>query len=407
MAGPRGGRGSGGSSGSSLLRSLGGGTKGSRAFARRTSDSGGKSSLGGLGKGKGGPHSGSPKGLGLASGKDAKGHKSARSGKTVWDEDTKTRPKRRKGSSGQVELRPRRTADPAVTSGKPSKTKNPNGTPDKGAKPATARKVTWKAPKEGSGKGATAGPKRWTTGRPGTSDKAAPNPTPPNGPRRRKSTWKASTDSAGPKRWTSSKNATGSRADQDKERAQEQATPPPPPGFAGMRPPPAADRTVRVESSERVDQPRQRKHEALALTQEGVRALSAAPKTNTQYRDAELTVYDVIEADADMAEQILDGVAEAEATAEGCDLLRNRLEALHAEIGELKVPGVLLGMVARLMEKTATVKAKAEAIAENLPRASEAISIAGSNAEARHKNPADVTRDMGHTRPAERDYHNE
>jgi hypothetical protein len=59
------------------------------------------------------------------------------------------------------------------------------------------------------------------------------------------------------------------------------------------------------------------------------------------------------------------------------------------------------------MEKTASVQAKAEAIAANLPAAAEAISVAGSNAAVRHRPTADVTRDQGHVRPAERDYHNE
>jgi len=64
-------------------------------------------------------------------------------------------------------------------------------------------------------------------------------------------------------------------------------------------------------------------------------------------------------------------------------------------------------MLLRLIDKTLTVKARAEAIAANLPAAAEAISIAGSNAEARHRPLADAVRDAGHTRPAERDYHNE
>lgn len=128
---------------------------------------------------------------------------------------------------------------------------------------------------------------------------------------------------------------------------------------------------------------------------------------STQYADAELTVYDVIDADADMASEIVDGVVEAQQTAEGCDLLLGRLEALHAKIVELRVPGVLEGLVVALMEQTAVVRARAEAIAENLPRAAEAIATAGSNAEARHKPLADAVRDAGHTRPAERDYHEE
>lgn len=133
-----------------------------------------------------------------------------------------------------------------------------------------------------------------------------------------------------------------------------------------------------------------------------------APRAGgTQYADADLTVYDVIEADADMAGQITEGVDEARRTAEGCERLLTRLEALRAEVIDLKVPGVLEGMFLRLIDKTLSVKAKAEAIAENLPLASEAIAIAGSNAEVRHKPLADAVRDAGHIRPAERDYHDE
>lgn len=131
----------------------------------------------------------------------------------------------------------------------------------------------------------------------------------------------------------------------------------------------------------------------------------SAPVKSTQYKDAELTVYDVIDADADMAEEITEGVDAAIKASEGCDVLFTRLEALHAKVVELKVPGSLEGMVIRLMEKCGTVKARADAIAEALPRASESIATAGSNAESRHRHPADVTRDMGHTRPAEREYH--
>ncbi|MGS2645802.1 hypothetical protein [Streptosporangium sp. G12] len=127
----------------------------------------------------------------------------------------------------------------------------------------------------------------------------------------------------------------------------------------------------------------------------------------TQYRDAELTINDVIDADADMAEEILDGVVDAQATADGCERMRTKLEEVRAEIINLKVPGVLAGMLLLLMEKTDTVKAKAEAIAAGLPAAAEAIATAGSNAAARHKPLADAVRDAGHTRPAEREYHDE
>jgi hypothetical protein len=131
------------------------------------------------------------------------------------------------------------------------------------------------------------------------------------------------------------------------------------------------------------------------------------PRTSTQYADSELTIYDVIDADGDMAEEILAGAADAQEAADGCETLITRLEALHAKITDLKVPGVLEGWVLLLVDKATTVQAKAEAVAATIPAAAEAIATAGSNAEARHRHPADVTADMGHSAPAERDYHNE
>ncbi|MFE6946085.1 hypothetical protein [Streptomyces chartreusis] len=130
-----------------------------------------------------------------------------------------------------------------------------------------------------------------------------------------------------------------------------------------------------------------------------------AKAPSTQYADSELTIFDVIESDADMAEEIMGGVDEARAAAEGCDKMMTRLEALHAKIVDLKVPGVLEGWVLILAEKAVSVKAKAEALAQTLPAASEAIRTAGENAERRHKPLADAVRDAGHTAPAERDYH--
>lgn len=200
-----------------------------------------------------------------------------------------------------------------------------------------------------------------------------------------------------------------------------------------MRPPPGADRRVRI-TVERVDERPRPRQESAALSGAAGRAALApaspstrtettqstgghmstqtgpsvpAPRMSTQYADADLTIHDVIEADADMAEEITAGVDEARATADGCERLLTKLEALHAEIVDLKVPGVLEGMFMRLMDKTLLVKAKAEAIAERLPAAAEAIQTAGSNAAARHKPLADAVKDAGHIRPAEREYHDE
>ncbi|MBL3808451.1 hypothetical protein [Streptomyces sp. BRB081] len=212
------------------------------------------------------------------------------------------------------------------------------------------------------------------------------------------------------------------------------APPPPPPfgmpGMDGMRPPPAyTDPEYTVEFLRPPEEPPRGAAAALAAAAEEASAASSTPpgpaapavppqrgarfvsapakRPDTQYRDAELTIYDVIDADADTAEEITAGVDEARAAADGCERLVTKLEALHAKVVEMKVPGSLEGMVLRLIEKTGEVKAKAEAIAAALPRASEAIATAGSNAEAIHRRPADVTRDMGHTRPADREYNME
>lgn len=218
--------------------------------------------------------------------------------------------------------------------------------------------------------------------------------------------------------------------------------PPPPPGFGGMRPPPGASHRVWADA-ERVDNPARPRQErgpaalagapaggwpalpagASGSTSAGTgptppSAPAGPPATNrgrpvatpvptTQYSDAELTIYDVIDADADMAEEILAGVDEARATADGCEQFYTRLETVHAKIVELRVPGLLAGWMLRLLDQTGNVRANALAIAANLPAASEAISIAGSNAAARYQHAADTTRDYGHTRPAEREYHDE
>ncbi|MFF4120128.1 hypothetical protein ACFY0P_42745 [Streptomyces sp. NPDC001714] len=132
-----------------------------------------------------------------------------------------------------------------------------------------------------------------------------------------------------------------------------------------------------------------------------------APVKSTQYTDSDLTVYDVIDADADMAEEILAGADHARAVAEKCEAMSERLEVLYAKILDLKVPGVLAGMVVRLMDKAETVKNRALAVAATLPRASEAIAAAGHKAAAEDKHVADAVKDAGHVAPAEREYHEE
>jgi hypothetical protein len=90
-----------------------------------------------------------------------------------------------------------------------------------------------------------------------------------------------------------------------------------------------------------------------------------------------------------------------------CETLAARLEALHAELCELEVPGILIPNVAVLLDKAQDVRGKALAIAEGMPLASEAMRVASTNAAVRHQPTADMTRDMGHIKPAERPYHEE
>jgi hypothetical protein len=134
---------------------------------------------------------------------------------------------------------------------------------------------------------------------------------------------------------------------------------------------------------------------------------TAIPVHGAQFRDAELTIRDVLEAGEEMAEEILAGVDTAQRSAAMCETLAARLEALHAELCELEVPGILIPNVAVLLDKAEDVRGKALAIAEGLPLASEAMRVASANAAVRHQPTADMTRDMGHIKPAERPYHEE
>ncbi|MFI7468668.1 hypothetical protein [Nonomuraea sp. NPDC049646] len=326
----------------------------------------------------------------------------------------------------------------------------------KGKRPGEKRvgKLTWKAPKRRPGPGggkAITGRKRWSRGTDTLAFK------------RSRKAWSRRTWKRGRKwvkRWTLRHRAAAARPPRTSwawksfkhRHGQRRASwsrrrpghgmpgssgpytppPPPPPGsYWGMRPPPGTDHNDARVTVERVDEQRPGSSEpkpvpvlagapvggrpalpagpapSSAPQSMGARSMNLPSTASTQYRDADLTIYDVIDADADMAEEITDGVVEARRTADGCELLLARLEALHAKIVELKVPGILESMVVRLMDKTATVRARALAIADRLPLASEAIAIAGANAAARHRPLADAVRDAGHIRPAERDYHNE
>ncbi|WP_432010451.1 hypothetical protein [Streptomyces cucumeris] len=140
----------------------------------------------------------------------------------------------------------------------------------------------------------------------------------------------------------------------------------------------------------------------------GALPMSGAPAVQSmQFTDADLTVYDVIDSDEDMAEEIMAGAEHAKAVADRCEQLTSALEALHAELTDKKVPGVLLGWTVRLIERAGVVQGKAEGLATALPRASEAIAAAGQGAADADKHRADAVRDAGHAAPAEREYHQE
>ncbi|MEU4507601.1 hypothetical protein [Streptomyces sp. NPDC024089] len=128
---------------------------------------------------------------------------------------------------------------------------------------------------------------------------------------------------------------------------------------------------------------------------------------DTQFTDSDLTVYDVMDADQDMAEEIMAGAEHALLVAEKCQRLQSALEGLRASLIAKSVPGVFVGWCAKLIERAGVVEDKAIAVARGLPRASEAIATAGAVAAEHDKPVADVVRDMGHTAPAESSYHQE
>jgi hypothetical protein len=126
---------------------------------------------------------------------------------------------------------------------------------------------------------------------------------------------------------------------------------------------------------------------------------------DTQFVDADLTVYDLIESDEEMSEQILQGVDHMNLVASKCEGLKSGLESLYAMCIEKKVPGVLTMWCVRLMERAGSVQDKAEALRDSLPRASEAILSARDAAVAADKLRADRVKEAGHVAPAEREYH--
>ncbi|MFJ9662897.1 hypothetical protein ACIRPR_33720 [Streptomyces griseoflavus] len=138
-----------------------------------------------------------------------------------------------------------------------------------------------------------------------------------------------------------------------------------------------------------------------ALAQ-GVAAMSAPHYDSGA---SELTIYDLLDADQDAAEEIVARVETAREDAKAARALVGHMEALKATCIQYKIPGALYRYACRLQEKAGALAADADALAKSLPAASEAISAAGKNAAARHKPLADTVRDHGHAAPAEADYH--
>ena len=117
---------------------------------------------------------------------------------------------------------------------------------------------------------------------------------------------------------------------------------------------------------------------------------------DTQFVDADLTVYDLIDSDEEMGEQILQGVDHMNLVSSKCEGLKSGLESLYAMCIEKKVPGVLTGWCIRLMERAGSVQDKAEALRDSLPHASEAILTARDRALRRTSWRADRVKEAGH-----------
>ncbi|GHE56421.1 hypothetical protein GCM10018785_27150 [Streptomyces longispororuber] len=195
-----------------------------------------------------------------------------------------------------------------------------------------------------------------------------------------------------------------------------------------LRPPPGWDVTYKVDLEVIRPEPRRRQPAGITTGRRGLPAGSSGQVTptrsvpkespivmgtavsvgevgNTQFVDAELTVYDLIESDEEMGEQILQGVDHMNLVAAKCEGLKSGLENLYAMCIEKKVPGVLVKWCIRLMERAGSVQDKAEALRDSLPRASEAILTARDTAIEADKLRADRVKEAGHVAPAEREYH--
>ncbi|WP_331735220.1 hypothetical protein OG590_40035 (plasmid) [Streptomyces goshikiensis] len=198
-----------------------------------------------------------------------------------------------------------------------------------------------------------------------------------------------------------------------------------------LRPPPGWDMSYSVETAEVIRPPRTFPQRAGITTTTGRKGLPpgrsggvtptrSVPRESpivmgtavavgdvgdTQFVDADLTVYDLIESDEEMSDQILLGVEHMNLVAEKCEGLKSGLESLYALCIAKKVPGVLTMWCVRLIERAGSVQDKAEALRGSLPRSSEAILTARDTAVEADKLRADRVKEAGHVAPAEREYH--
>ncbi|MFI9311368.1 hypothetical protein [Streptomyces triculaminicus] len=241
----------------------------------------------------------------------------------------------------------------------------------------------------------------------------------PKAPRKKKPrTW----------RWKPKSSTTGPKTRRRRRKDRSTSGPGPMPGGDGewLRPPPGWDVTYTVEVIR--PEPRRRQPVGITTGRKGLPAGSSGQVTptrsvpkespivmgtavavgevgDTQFVDADLTVYDLIESDEEMGEQILQGVDHMNLVAAKCEGLKSGLESLYAMCIGKKVPGVLVKWCIRLMERAGSVQDKAEALRDSLPRASEAILTARDTAIEADKLRADRVKEAGHVAPAEREYH--
>ncbi|MFF4934267.1 hypothetical protein ACFY2H_36045 [Streptomyces griseofuscus] len=251
-----------------------------------------------------------------------------------------------------------------------------------------------------------------------SKDRAKKTPKPPRKKKPRSWRWKRKASTTGPK----------TRGRRRKDRGT--SSPGSMPGADGewLRPPPGWDVTYKVDVEVIRPEPRRRQPAGITTGRRELPAGSSGQVTptrsvpkespivmgtavsvgevgDTQFVDAELTVYDLIESDEEMGEQILQGVDHMNLVASKCEGLKSGLESLYAMCIEKKVPGVLVKWCIRLMERAGSVQDKAEALRDSLPRASEAILSARDTAVEADKLRADRVKEAGHVAPAEREYH--